>query len=60
MNNSRVKAEIKKEMKHFLEFNENGHTAYSDFWDTMGVALGAKFKALSAYRKTLEQSHPNN
>ena len=35
----------------FLELNENEHTTYLNFWDTMKAVLGDKFIALSAYIK---------
>jgi hypothetical protein len=34
-----VKEEIKKEIKDFLEFNENEDRTYPNFWDTMKAAL---------------------
>ena len=43
-----VKEEIKKEIKDFLEINENEATKYANFWDTMKAALRGKLIALSA------------
>jgi hypothetical protein len=33
----------KKEVKDFLEFNENGGTAYPNIWVTMKAVLRGKF-----------------
>jgi hypothetical protein len=37
-----VKEGIKKEMKDFLEFNENEATIYPNLWDTMNLVLREK------------------
>ena len=50
-----VKEEIKREIKGFLEFNENEDTSYQNFlWDTMKAMVGGKLITLSASIKKIK------
>jgi hypothetical protein len=52
-----VKEEIKKEMKDFLEFNENEDTSYQNLWDTIKAVVRGKLIALHASTSTGESVH---
>jgi exonuclease III len=63
-----VKEEIKKELKDFLEFNENEDIQYQILWDTMKAVVRGNLIALkrnwreltlTAHQKALEQIEAN-
>jgi hypothetical protein len=56
-----VTKEIRKEIKKFLESNENENTTYQNLWDSAKVMRRGKFIVISAYiTKTQETSQINN
>jgi hypothetical protein len=49
-----VKEETKKEIKDFLEFNENEDKSYQNLWDIIKAVIRGRLIALSASKKKLE------
>jgi hypothetical protein len=55
-----VKEGIRKEIKDFLEFNENEDTTYPNLWDTMKAFLRGNLIALNASTTKLERAHTHS
>ena len=60
LNDTLVKEGIKKEIKDFLQFNENEATTYPNLWYRMKAFLTGKLIALSASKKNLERGHTSS
>ena len=56
LNNQQITEEIKKEIKIFIETNENENTTTQNLWDTIKAVLRGKFIAIQAYLKKQEKS----
>ena len=54
LNNQQVTEEIKREIKKFLETNDNENTA-QNLWDAAKAVLRWKFIAVQSYRKKQEK-----
>jgi hypothetical protein len=52
-----VKVKIKKEIKYFLEFNENEATTYTNSWYTLKAVIRKTPIALSPAQKKLERTY---
>ena len=62
LKNQWVNEEIKKEIKNYLETNDNEDTTSQNLWDAAKAVLRGKFIAIQAFRKKEERSqidHPS-
>ena len=55
LNNQQVTEEIKKEIKKFLETNDNENTTTQNLWNAAKAALRGKFIAIKSYLKKQEK-----
>jgi hypothetical protein len=60
LNDTMVKEGTKKEIKEFLEFNENKATTYPNLWYVMKAFLRGKLIDLNASKKKLERAHTSS
>ena len=60
LNDKLVREEIKKEIKDFLEFNEDEDTSYQNLWNTIKAVVTGKHIALSASKKKLERAYTSS
>ena len=55
LNNQQVTEEMKREIKKFLETNDNENMTTQNLWDTAKVVLREKFIAILSYLKKQEK-----
>ena len=60
LNNEQITEETKKEIKIFIETNENENTTTQNLWDTVKAVQRGRFIAIQAYLKKQEKSQKNN
>ena len=56
LNNQKITEEIKKEIKIYIETNDDENTTTQNVWDTVKVVLRGKIIAIQAYLKKQEKS----
>ena len=60
LNNQWITEEIKKEIKKYLETNDNENMTIQNLWDAAKAALRGKFIAIQSYLRKQEKSEINN
>ena len=55
LNNQQITEEIKREIKKFLERNDNENTTIQNLWDAAKAVLRGKFIAIQSYLKKQEK-----
>ena len=60
LNNQQVTEEIKREIKKFLETNDNENTMTQNLWDAAKVVLRGSFIAIRSYLKKQEKHQIDN
>ena len=60
VNNQQVTEKIKREIKKFLETNDNGNMTPQNLWDAAKAVLRGKFIAIQFYLKKQEKHQIDN
>ena len=60
LNNQQVTEEVKREIKKFLETNDNENTTTQNLWDAAKAALRGKFMTIQPYFKKQEKHRIDN
>ena len=60
LNTQQVTEEIKREIKKFLETNDNENTTTENLWDAAKAVLRGKFTAIQSYLKKQEKHQIEN
>ena len=60
LNSQQVTEEIKREIKKFLETNDNENMTTQNLWDTAKAVLRGKFIAIQSYLKKQEKHRIDN
>ena len=60
LNNQEITGETRREIKKYLETNDNGDTTTQNLWDAAKAVLSGTFIAIQAYLKKQETSQVNN
>ena len=60
LNNQQVTEEIKREIKKFLETNDNENLTTQSLWDAAKAVLRGKFIAIQSYLKKQEKHGIDN
>ena len=55
LNNPQIKQNIEKEIKTYLELNDNGEVTPSVLWDALKAVLRGKIIAISTYEKKVRK-----
>ena len=60
LNNQQVTKEINREIKKFLETNDNKNTTTQNLWEAAKAVLRGKFIAVQSYLKKQEKNQIDN